>query len=66
MYANKLVTTMRAIENKITSRSRVMEPALSWRGLMALLKWWQGKEGEGLTEEFLWRLWNTLSLHQNC
>eukprot|EP00983_Pelagomonas_calceolata_P009019 293096-Pelagomonas_calceolata.AAC.1 len=29
MYANKLVTTRRAIENKITSRSQVMEPDAS-------------------------------------
>eukprot|EP00983_Pelagomonas_calceolata_P005562 181709-Pelagomonas_calceolata.AAC.1 len=29
MYANKLVTTGRAIENKITSRSQVMEPGAS-------------------------------------
>eukprot|EP00983_Pelagomonas_calceolata_P045099 1139554-Pelagomonas_calceolata.AAC.1 len=37
MYANMLVTTRRAIENKNTSCSRVMEPASWWRGLMALL-----------------------------
>eukprot|EP00983_Pelagomonas_calceolata_P037421 1136322-Pelagomonas_calceolata.AAC.1 len=29
MYANKLVTTGRAIENKNTSRSQVMEPGAS-------------------------------------
>eukprot|EP00983_Pelagomonas_calceolata_P027892 874979-Pelagomonas_calceolata.AAC.1 len=37
MYANKLVTTRRAMENKNTSRSQVMELASWWRGLTALL-----------------------------
>eukprot|EP00983_Pelagomonas_calceolata_P063184 1147622-Pelagomonas_calceolata.AAC.9 len=37
MYANKLVTTRRAIENKDTSCGQVMEPALWWWGLTALL-----------------------------
>eukprot|EP00983_Pelagomonas_calceolata_P008665 282649-Pelagomonas_calceolata.AAC.1 len=34
MYANKLVTTRRAIENKNTTRSQVMEPAWWWRGAL--------------------------------
>eukprot|EP00983_Pelagomonas_calceolata_P039615 1137252-Pelagomonas_calceolata.AAC.1 len=37
MYANKLVTTRRANENKNTSCSQVMEPVSWWRGFKALL-----------------------------
>eukprot|EP00983_Pelagomonas_calceolata_P065141 1148457-Pelagomonas_calceolata.AAC.1 len=37
MYANKLITTRRAIENNDTSHSQVMESALWCRGLTALL-----------------------------
>eukprot|EP00983_Pelagomonas_calceolata_P093024 1157731-Pelagomonas_calceolata.AAC.3 len=35
MYANKLVTTRRAIENTNTSYSQVLGPASRWRRLMA-------------------------------
>eukprot|EP00983_Pelagomonas_calceolata_P057611 1145147-Pelagomonas_calceolata.AAC.3 len=48
MYANKLVTTRRAIENKDTSRSQVMEPGASnnppdphW-GILFVALWWRG------------------------
>eukprot|EP00983_Pelagomonas_calceolata_P012422 397854-Pelagomonas_calceolata.AAC.1 len=48
MYANKLVTTRRAIENEITSRSQVMEsgafnnPPDPHQNFLFVASWWRG------------------------
>eukprot|EP00983_Pelagomonas_calceolata_P123322 1160994-Pelagomonas_calceolata.AAC.16 len=53
MYANKLATTWRAIENKNTSRSQVMEPGASnnppdpHQNLLFVAPWWSQANNHG-------------------